>query len=694
MLQPVLTMESLPQQTAKQEKTSTQCFTSLRELKADVNQYLCQRKLSQSQQQVVGRVLCFFWPLRKHGTSAGQNSFDANLVSSFFACNSIKAPQLLITGDPGSGKSYVIETIRELASLMNLGHVATCSCNGIAAVNIDGNTICTLFKINDRSSSNKCWKLNDNALLELKLKLCAGILCAVIIDEVSTIDTRIVALVSCCLQQIMNNFDAPFGGLPIFFFGDFNQLGPVQKTFIPKDMLTWAVRNAQASRHKKTKSPVTVITSPKKMCPIKSSAATFKKNLKATFAKKPSKSTANQTRQEAANKFKPGSLPHLGCRLFSDLEQFHLVEQQRSDDPTHNEFVQKLSRGECIALSDILGYQHLSKRDVEDHPNEWKFAPVLVSTNIERLNINRAKAKLWAIHHKTHVFKWKTKLGKQVNRPPLDELPAIHEENAFFWQFFVAKAPCNLNHSINPDLALVNGAPLEAHSVTFASSEEQLCIHNLLQSSDCPSFGEEIEIQEPISVNFIVIPSLDGKQISSIRKRQLSALSTLTNTMPRHNSSDIVIPITAKMHSKASSDWNRFSFSTQNLLTPIGTVQVLEPFPFDLGFAMTVHKAQGRTIKRVVLDLVDHPNHFTRMNFAAVFVAMSRVGSSKHIRLLPHSKLGTKFNPVDAYQYLTSLQPDKDSQAFCHGFAFKHGVTQDGAHWDPKLALSCPGFHN
>jgi hypothetical protein len=75
----------------------------------------------------------------------------------------------------------------------------------------------------------------------------------------------------------------------------------------------------------------------------------------------------------------------------------------------------KLSHGQTIAISDILRYKHLSKKDVEDHPEEWKFAPVLVSTNAERLNISRAKAKLWAIEHKTHVFKWRTKLGKQVN---------------------------------------------------------------------------------------------------------------------------------------------------------------------------------------------------------------------------------------------------------------------------------------
>jgi hypothetical protein len=39
----------------------------------------------------------------------------------------IKVPHILLTGDPGSGKSYSIETITELATKMKMGHVITTS---------------------------------------------------------------------------------------------------------------------------------------------------------------------------------------------------------------------------------------------------------------------------------------------------------------------------------------------------------------------------------------------------------------------------------------------------------------------------------------------------------------------------------------------------------------------------------------
>ena len=78
-----------------------------------------------------------------------------------------------------------------------------------------------------------------------------------------------------------------------------------------------------------------------------------------------------------------------------------------------------------------------------------------------------------------------------------------------------------------------------------------------------------------------------------------------------------------------------FTYRTNNPLSPIATVQVKEPFPIDLAFLMTVHKAQGHTIRRVIIDLTQHPRAVCCMKYAALFVAMmSRVATKDHIRLL------------------------------------------------------------
>ena len=670
------------------------------DLRQQVNSYLQLRDLSASQAKVIQQAVEYFFALKQHKDS--QSGIPGNPIRTMYACTKIAAPLFLLTGEPGSGKSYVIETIQELVAIMGLGNIAASSYNGIAAVNIDGSTICSLFLINDRSSSGTQAQLQEDTLLQLRERLMADILCGLIVDEVSTIDTRIIALLNYRLQQVTGNFDAPFGGLPIFFVGDFNQLGPVQKTFIPKDMMAWALR-----KHRKNPGPSKEL--PKNKNKVKSiasgatAAADTKQvaqprragltDLRKSFSKMTSKKTNPKEREKEeedamANRLNPGSLPYEGCMLFSKFRRFHLYEQQRaSDDKEHMALVKKLSSGMPIEIEDILKYDHLSKEDIEEHPDEWKYAPVLVSTNLERLNITRQKAQMWAKDHQTYVFKWRNITRHEVNRPDLHTMEKIREGNSFFWQFFVSGAPCNLSQGINGDLALVNGAPITAHSLTFSNANEFRRITELLKGPDAPPFGSEIEIELPSSVNVIVQPSLDSKPLSSTRKAQLAVLKKFS-IIP---GDDIVIPIAPTSPSSSKSDYNKFAYSTGNLLTPFGTAEILENFPFDLAFSMTIHKAQGRTIERVVLDLTYHSNHYTRMKYAAVFVALSRVKCRKHLRLLRHKPSGLSFDPLRAYGYLPQLRPSREICAFYHGFSQSPGANTSSLEcdlWNPSRALS------
>ena len=73
--------------------------------------------------------------------------------------------------------------------------------------------------------------------------------------------------------------------------------------------------------------------------------------------------------------------------------------------------------------------------------------------------------------------------------------------------------------------------------------------------------------------------------------------------------------------------YSKFSYATRNILCPVGTAQVREPFPYHLAFSMTVHKTQDHTIGKVIVDLTFQPNLYSQLGLAAVFVAMSRVKS-------------------------------------------------------------------
>ena len=84
------------------------------------------------------------------------------------------------------------------------------------------------------------------------LRLLVENVCMIIVDEVSTIDTKHIAFLDFRLQQLLSN-NNPFGGMPIMFSGDFNQLGPVLKDFIPTTMMLFAKRHKKTSHSGKKK---------------------------------------------------------------------------------------------------------------------------------------------------------------------------------------------------------------------------------------------------------------------------------------------------------------------------------------------------------------------------------------------------------------------------------------------------------
>ena len=91
----------------------------------------------------------------------------------------------------------------------------------------------------------------------------------------------------------------------------------------------------------------------------------------------------------------------------------------------------------------------------------------------------------------------------------------------------------------------------------------------------------------------------------------------------------------------------------------------------ELAFSMTFHKVQGKTLDRVVLDLNRRPFN-PKVSFTALLVAISRVRSSTHLRILPAQ-------PGQTFDYLLRLSPDEDLRIWLSGFPSVGGV------WNPNL---------
>ncbi len=125
---------------------------------------------------------------------------------------------LFLTGKAGTGKSYLLNKIRE-----QLDDVITLAPTGLTAINVKGQTIHSFFKLPIRP-----FLPNDNELEKLtgdkrKLVRTAKL---IIIDEISMVRVDIFGALNKVLQLTMSN-TLPFGGKQVLVVGDLYQLPPV-----------------------------------------------------------------------------------------------------------------------------------------------------------------------------------------------------------------------------------------------------------------------------------------------------------------------------------------------------------------------------------------------------------------------------------------------------------------------------------
>ena len=126
-----------------------------------------------------------------------------------------------IAGMAGTGKSQVLKALVEFFKLRKESHrFIIVAPTGSAAALLQGSTYHSIFGI---SSDNK--HISGIQLAQVKERL-EGVH-YVFLDEVSMLSCRDMYLINKRLARVMNNLDAPFGGLNFIFAGDFAQLPPV-----------------------------------------------------------------------------------------------------------------------------------------------------------------------------------------------------------------------------------------------------------------------------------------------------------------------------------------------------------------------------------------------------------------------------------------------------------------------------------
>jgi len=134
--------------------------------------------------------------------------------------------RLYVSGEGGTGKSYLIKTIKCWIKQNLKKDTAVAAPTGIAAFNIDGLTIHRLLQLPvEHGNTPKYKRLSDHVLKLLRAELNDVIL--FVIDEVSMISNLTLMYIHLRLSEIFDSNDCDDGWFDkkhIFLFGDLLQL--------------------------------------------------------------------------------------------------------------------------------------------------------------------------------------------------------------------------------------------------------------------------------------------------------------------------------------------------------------------------------------------------------------------------------------------------------------------------------------
>lgn len=138
-----------------------------------------------------------------------------DFAHAFEAVNS-KAPVIFISGKAGTGKSTFLRELKRRSRK----HFAVVAPTGLAALNVDGQTIHSFFKLPTRPVSIAELKRREPDPLLNRLQL-------LVVDEVSMVRADLLDNIDTLLRFNRGRPRELFGGVQVVFIGDLFQLPPV-----------------------------------------------------------------------------------------------------------------------------------------------------------------------------------------------------------------------------------------------------------------------------------------------------------------------------------------------------------------------------------------------------------------------------------------------------------------------------------
>ena len=307
-----------------------------------------------------------------------------------------------------------------------------------------------------------------------------------------------------------------------------------------------------------------------------------------------------------------------------------------ADDIPHTEMLNQMRqpiRGNPrINNNYIESIKTLDHNDFQNDPT-FLLTPIVVTSNKERHLINTIRSKHWANARKIQRIIWKYPLqGRLASIIPTNLHQYLYKTIQSINGCFVPGIPGYITENINPRIKISNGSPVILHSLTLNSRENY---NNIIQRLE--------ESQEDIILEFP--PTHIHVKLPKANPNDFIVKSLIEN--------EVIIPIPISERSTM----HKVSF-------PGRTDQLEKKFkthPIELGFAITVHKVQGQTCDRLILDLNKRPFR-PNINFHGLYVALSGVKLGSNLRILPLHHNNNNLN------YLQNLKPSEHLTEWLEAF--------------------------
>lgn len=346
-----------------------------------------------------------------------------------------------------------------------------------------------------------------------------------------------------------------------------------------------------------------------------------------------------------------------GAELFKTCKKFEMTQQMRAaEDSCHSQMLDKMRnpiQGKSYIDSEcIKRIKTLDRTDIISDPL-WSWAPIVVTSNKERTVINDFQSKRWSLHFTTPRFVWKIPLtGNLATSIPPDLQSIFYENCKALFGCFVCGAPGNieskmcfignnqtlfeiaghLTKNINPSRGLSNGTRIIYNSITLDEREN---LHGVMELISLRT-GRDIELEFPPKYIHVEVPDANPEYFVGI------------TMIP----GKVVIPI-----AMTNPEYYQVQVPFRNEKVRV----IVKSHGVELGFSCIVHKMQGLTCGRVIIDVNKRPFQ-PQICYHGPYVAFSRVKRGEHIRLLPLQPTACNMN------HLEQLKPTPALMTWAQGY--------------------------